>query len=352
MVVAIALSGGVDSSVAAFLLHERHPSLIGASHLIWPDSRCCSAEVLSRAREVCRRLKIPYVQVDLFEPFRDEVVGDFIKSYLNGRTPNPCVLCNKVIRFDRFYSRLGQTLRERGTLAAGQKLLLSTGHYARIVQTGEGLFIGKGKDPVKDQSYMLYQVDKRMLSNLVLPLGDYLKSEIVSLAEKLDLPYTAIKESQDACFVGDSYVDFIEKQTGRSDFLQSGDITDMEGRVLGKHKGTIHYTVGQRRGLGLGDGPWYVARIDPDRNRVIVARREAAESDRFLIGSTNWFAEAPSKSLRCAVKVRYQVKDIPCRVEPEGQVFQVILDSPEIVTPGQSAVLYAGQLVLGGGVIL
>jgi tRNA-specific 2-thiouridylase len=352
MVLAIALSGGVDSAVAAVLLKKKYPRMVGASHLIWPGSRCCSEEVLARARETCRLLDIPYVQEDLHEEFREEVVGDFLHSYLNGKTPNPCVVCNKRIRFDAFYLRLESSLAERGLLEPGESLLFSTGHYARILETRGGSFIAKGVDPDKDQSYMLYQVQKRMLGNLVLPLGEYRKSEVLSLAGDLGLPYTQVRESQDACFVKDSYVDFIAEQTGRSDLLQEGEIVDLRGRVLGRHRGTISYTVGQRRGLGLGNGPWYVARIDADANRLFVAREAEARCREFAIDRTNWFIDPPKRPLSCAVKIRYQIDEIRCRVKPLGPGFKVVLEHPRIVTPGQSAVFYDRDLVLGGGIIL
>jgi tRNA-specific 2-thiouridylase len=338
--------------VAATLLRKKVPRMVGASHVIWPGSRCCSEEVLERARETCRLLNIPYVQEDLHQEFRDRVVEDFIRSYLSGKTPNPCVICNKRIRFDVFYRRLKSTLMERGLLEREERLLFATGHYARIVENREGRFIAKGIDPVKDQSYMLYQVDRQMLGNLVLPLGEYRKSEVLSLAEELGLPYTMVRESQDACFVDESYVEFIGKQTGRRDLLRPGEIVDPQGRVLGRHRGTINYTVGQRRGLGLGNGPWYVTRIDARANRLVVAREAEARLRVFVVDRTNWFIEAPKHPLSCAVKIRYQVDETPCTVEPEARGYRVVLGEPRIVTPGQSAVFYREDLVLGGGIIL
>ncbi|UCF97114.1 MAG: tRNA 2-thiouridine(34) synthase MnmA [Spirochaetaceae bacterium] len=352
MVLAIALSGGVDSAVAAVLLSRKYPRMVGASHVIWPDSRCCSVEVLNRARDTCKLLDIPYIQEDLCGEFRDQVVEDFIQTYLSGKTPNPCVICNKTIRFDAFYSRLKQTLRERELLGEAEDLLFSTGHYASIVETSDGVFIGKGVDPIKDQSYMLYQVRREMLANMVLPLGAYRKSEILNMAEELGLPYTQVKESQDACFVEGDYVAFISKQTGRSDFLRSGDIVDPQGRVLGKHSGTINYTVGQRRGLGLGNGPWYVACIEPQENRLVVAREADARRRDFQIDRANWFVDPPARPLSCTVKIRYQIGEIPCSVEPLEEGFLIVLKHPQIVTPGQSAVFYDRELVLGGGMIL
>jgi len=352
MVLAIALSGGVDSAVAAVLLKKKFPRMVGASHVIWPDSRCCSVEVLDRARETCRLLGIPYIQEDLYEEFRDQVVDDFIRSYLNGKTPNPCVICNRSIRFDIFYLRLKTTLVDRRLLEQQEDLLFSTGHYARIVESPEGFFIAKGVDPVKDQSYMLYQVRRQMLPHLVLPLGEHRKSEVLSMADDLGLPYTQVRESQDACFVEDNYVDFIGKQTGRDDLLREGEIVDLHGRVLGWHRGTINYTVGQRRGLGLGNGPWYVARIDARANRLVVAREAEARRRAFTVDRTNWFIDPPERSFSCAVKIRYQIDEVPCSVEPGGNGIQVILEVPQIVTPGQSAVFYDRDLVLGGGIIL
>jgi tRNA-specific 2-thiouridylase len=279
-------------------------------------------------------------------------VDDFIRSYLGGTTPNPCVICNKSVRFDVFYRRLKATLRETGALAEGEDLLFSTGHYARIVEGAGGLFIAKGVDPVKDQSYMLYQVDRSMLGNLVLPLGDHRKSEVLSIAEDLGLPHSRVRESQDACFVEDNYVQFIREQTGRSDFLKEGEIVDSRGRVLGRHRGTIHYTVGQRRGLGLGDGPWYVARIDAGANRLVVAREAEARRRGFAVNRTNWFIDPPRTPLSCTVKIRYQFDEIPCTIDPSEEGVQVVLEVPQIVTPGQSAVFYDSDLVLGGGIIL
>ena len=172
------------------------------------------------------------------------------------------------------------------------------------------------------------------------------------MADDLGLPYTQVRESQDACFVEGNYVEFIQKQTGRDDFLREGEIVDLKGRVLGRHRGTINYTVGQRRGLGLGNGPWYVARIDAEANCLVVARESDVRRREFAIDRTNWFVDPPDRPLSCAVKIRYQIGEIPCSVEPGGGGFRVVLKVPQIVTPGQSAVFYDRDLVLGGGIIL
>ncbi len=349
---AVALSGGIDSSVAAFLLKKDWERLVGASHFIWPDSRCCSVEVFDRAREVCKRLNIPYLQSDLFPEFKEKVVGDFINTYLRGKTPNPCVACNRFIRFDLFYRRLESRLKEEGYLPEGGDLYFSTGHYARIEKRPEGYFLARAKDQAKDQTYMLYRIDKNLLKKLVFPLGNYLKSEVVALAEEIGLEYSSVKESQDACFVETGYVDFIAGQTGRDDFIKPGEIVDLKGRVLGKHRGAVYYTVGQRRGLGLGSGPWYVAKIDPGANRVYVGRKVEAQKTSLLVEDLSWFIPFPRAALNCGVKIRYQTKELPCRIEPEDNLVRVILKKPEIVTPGQSAVFYGDNLVLGGGKIV
>ena len=354
MLLAVALSGGVDSSVAALILKESWPRMVGATHLIWPGSRCCSTETLGRAAEVCRRLDIPYLQVDLQEDFRREVVDDFVDVYLAGRTPNPCVRCNRYVRFGSFLPALRARLEAEGLLAAGEELSLATGHYARILRTGDGPMLAKGRDPAKDQSYMLHQVRREMLPQLVLPLGERLKSEVVRQAEEAGLASARVPESQDACFVEGDYARFIRDRSGREELFQPGDIVDPAGTLLGRHRGVIHYTVGQRSGLGLGSGPWYVARIEAAANRLVVARLEQAERAGFEVEGLNWFVEPPRAPLACAVKIRYQSGESPARVEPADRPgrCRVVLEEPAIVTPGQSAVFYRGELVLGGGVIL
>jgi tRNA-specific 2-thiouridylase len=351
-ITAVALSGGVDSSVAALLLHKEGGPLVGASHFIWPDSRCCSDAVFERARGLSRRLGIAYYRVDLAAEFRKAVVDDFITAYLAGKTPNPCVVCNRVVRFDLFYDALRGLLTAEGLLAAGGGLRFCTGHYARIRRAAGGCFLRKAKDPDKDQSYMLYGIDRERLEKFHFPLGELLKSEVMDLAAEAGLDYSGIGESQDACFVADDYADFIVEQTGRNDLLTPGEIVDRRGNVLGRHRGSIRYTVGQRRGLGLGSGPWYVVEVDPQANQLVVARQSEAGRRSLEVGSLNWFIDPLMGPLSCRVKLRYQSRDTACRIDPlpEGRV-RVELENPEIVTPGQSAVFYGDDLVLGGGII-
>ncbi len=373
MVLAVALSGGVDSSVAALRLADgsraagagsaaRRNSglrsapphrLVGATHLVWPGSRCCSLEVLRRAAGLCARLGIPYLQVNQEEEFRRRVVEDFVQTYLDGRTPNPCVRCNRFVRFGSFLAALEARLLAEGLLEPGEELRLATGHYARTLRTSDGWFLAKGRDPSKDQSYMLHQVSAAVLPRLVLPLGESLKSEVVAEARAAGLEAARVRESQDACFVEGDYVEFLRGRGCRPELAAAGDIVDSSGRLLGRHRGVLHYTVGQRSGLGLADGPWYVARIEAGANRLVVARREQAARRDLQVEGLNWFGPPPERAQDCAVKLRYRGAEEPCTLAPAGGpgLLQVRLRRAQIVTPGQSAVFYREELVLGGGVI-
>ncbi|MBN1799420.1 MAG: tRNA 2-thiouridine(34) synthase MnmA [Spirochaetales bacterium] len=351
-IVALALSGGVDSSVAAVLLREQYDLVIGASHYIWPESRCCSIAAFNRAKYICNLLNMPYYIIDLEREFKTKVVDNFISTYLKGATPNPCVLCNAEIRFTLFYRRLAQKCTEEGLLSSGENLFFATGHYVRLEQTDRGWFLKKARDKTKDQSYMLYRLPKEILPRLIFSLGGYLKEEVVQIARKHDLTVAHLKESQDACFVDTDYVEFITSQKGFENLFRPGDIRDNHGRTLGEHRGYLHYTVGQRSGLGLSDGPWYVSRIDAENNVVVVVRKEQAGRRQFRVENLNWFIPAPDKPLECTVKIRYQTRDIPCVLEiRQPQQVLATLDQPELVTPGQSAVFYSGELVIGGGII-
>jgi tRNA-specific 2-thiouridylase len=346
------MSGGVDSSAAAFLLQQYSSRLMGVSHYIWPEGDCCSAELLARARDACAHLEIPYLVEDLQEEFTRAVVQDFVDAYLDGKTPNPCVRCNQRIRFSTFYRRLESKLRSTGFLEQGETLKMATGHYVRVEETDEGLFLRRGLDKRKDQSYMLYQIPKELLSNFIFPLGEMKKTEVVALAKEHGLPAAAARESQDACFVHGRYGDFIADFTGSRKGNEPGEIVDTAGTVLGTHRGYINYTIGQRQGLGLGSGPWFVVGVDPRSNRIVVGRREELGTREFGISGCNWFFRKTPASFEGKVKIRYNSPGIPCRVRIDRECrARVTLSRQEAVTPGQSAVFYREDLVLGGGII-
>ncbi len=357
--IVVAMSGGVDSAVAAYLLKKRYrwKRVVGATHYIWPDSKCCSVDVLTRARALCDTLGIPYFVVDLHEDFKRYVVKNFVETYLGGKTPNPCVICNQRIRFDLFYTSMVKLLLKNNLLGENINLYMATGHYVRITEINGNLFLKRARDFSKDQTYMLYRVPQSMLSRLVFPLGDLFKSEVYEISRELGMDFSTIGESQDVCFVRGSYVDFIRKQTGREG-PGEGLIKTVGGEVLGKHKGYLNYTIGQRRGLGLGNGPWYVKSVESKSNTVVVAKKDEAHSKSFYVVNTNWFIEPPTRvSLECEVKIRYQSRAIPCRVTAftndsyKKDSYRVEMERGEFVTPGQSAVFYRDDIVLGGGII-
>ncbi|MEW5817654.1 MAG: tRNA 2-thiouridine(34) synthase MnmA [Spirochaetota bacterium] len=349
--IAVAMSGGVDSSVAAYLL-STSGKLIGASHFIWPESTCCRADVLARARAVCKSLGIGHYVIDLVEIFSRDVVGDFVNTYIAGKTPNPCIRCNQRVRFFRFYHQLKEQLILDGTLEKGEVLYFSTGHYVKIEKNQDGIFLAKARDLKKDQSYMLYKIPKEILEVSIFPLGDYLKSEVIRIAAERRIPALPLKESQDACFVGESYPDFIVSFSGRRDLDKPGEIVDTKGNSVGSHSGFIRYTIGQRKGLNLSNGPWYVTGIEPGKNRIIVGRQPEVPRNRFFVEELTWNMEEPAPLSAYTVKVRYNSPDIGCRIAArDACTAEVLLDTPAIISPGQSAVFYKGDMVAGGGII-
>ena len=348
-IIALGMSGGVDSSMALEYLKKDWDTIVGANHIVYHGVKCSSDAVISRASDLCRREGIPFYCLDVSEEFRKEVASLFVQEYLAGRTPNPCVICNRMIKFTFFYEKLKEKLIADSIMESGDQLFYSTGHYVRLVEKDGSLFLAKARDLSKDQSYMLYRLPQKLLSRCIFPLGDKFKSDIKREASALGLPASSVKESQDICFIEGSYGDFIESYTGKK--CENGLIYDMQGNVLGKHRGYIHYTIGQRKGLGLGSGPWYVTQVIPDRNIVVVGREEEQGQKDFIVRDLNWFIGFHGP-LETSVKVRYNSGEHPCTVfmQEDGTV-KVHLAESTVITPGQSAVFYDGDLVLGGGII-
>ncbi len=352
------MSGGVDSSVAAALLLEEGYQVIGVTMQLWPEldtleearrGGCCSLEAVGDARRVAEHLGIPHYVLNLREAFDEAVVRHFVAEYAAGRTPNPCIACNRWIKFT--------VLLERA--AAMEADFLATGHYARVRRDeARGRYLlARGRDRRKDQSYVLYGLTQEQMRRLLLPLGDRTKDEVRSLARRYGLPVAAKPESQEICFVEEHYGNLVASRAGGA--VRPGPIVDRQGRVLGTHRGLAYYTVGQRRGLGLGGRePLYVQALDPRRNALVVGPAREAWSRAAVVGDVNLIAwegpelEGPAGA-RADVQVRYRSPAAPATVRrgPAGTV-RVFFDEPQwAVTPGQAAVFYVGDLVAGGGTI-
>lgn len=353
--VAVAMSGGVDSSVAAKLLLDQGYRVIGFTmglvpaspdHPEYDEVRERFAGAVESARHVARILGVPHHVVDLSGEFERKVVSPFIRSYESGFTPNPCLLCNPALKFGALFA----AAREFG---AGK---LATGHYARVRfdPWRRRWLLLRGRDPGKDQSYVLYGLTQEMLARSIFPLGDLTKQQVRKIAEKSGLPSAGREESQEICFVGPGgYGAFLRARGVRS---VPGDIVDLEGNVVGRHRGTVHYTIGQRKGLGLSrERPVYVVGIDAEKNRLIVAERDKAYFRGADLEDFNLISEERLEgpaSASCAV--RYRGKEVPSTLEVEDQgKARVFFRVPQFaVTPGQGAVFYQGDIVLGGGIIV
>ncbi len=342
----IALSGGVDSAAAAYLLKEKYSNLIGISHIVWPESKCCSKICLDRAALMCRQIGIPYHRIVCISEFTQKVVEPFINTYLAGETPNPCVLCNEKIRF--FYM-IEEYFRKQGHKPDDYKI--ATGHYARIEEKDNRFYLKRGKDKTKDQSYMLYRLSQEQLAHCIFPLGDYTKKQVREFAAKFGIEAAWVKDSQDICFIENDYAEFIEKYIQKK--MPEGNFLNKEGVVLGRHKGIHHYTRGQRKGLGLHGGPWYVLSIDTKSNNIILGIKQDLEIKNFNVRNLSWIYPDFPKKIKRMVQTRYHSLSKACEITPLNQdEIQVELESPSVdVSPGQSAVFYDGEYVIGGGEI-
>lgn len=342
MRVAIGLSGGVDSAVAAHLLLQAGHEVTGVTSLNYPESRCCDARAVLGAQQLARQLGIPFHTVDVQRPFRQQVVEPYVAGYLAGRTPNPCTVCNGEIRFEELF--------EEAEWRFGAEAL-ATGHYARV--SGDEIpRLLRGLDPAKDQSYMLYRLTPRQLRRTLFPLGELTKERTRALAAELGLAAAHTPDSQDVCFVQGDQPGFLRRMAG--DRLQPGPIVDEAGQLLGTHAGLAFYTVGQRRGLGIASAqPLYVLRLDVATNRVVVGPRAATRGQRLVAAEVNWIAGAPPDApFEAEVQIRYRSAATPARVTPTALGFEVELAIPQFaLTPGQAAVIYRGDELVGGGVI-
>ncbi len=350
--IAVALSGGVDSSTAAALLVEQGHQVIGVMMRLWateqregiPENRCCSPTAVADAQRVCLLLGIPFYLLDFEEKFKAEVVNYFCDQYALGRTPNPCLVCNRQIKFKAL-------LRQVFELGAQY---LATGHYARIRQCDGEYQLLRGIDKDKDQSYVLYMLGQEELPYILFPLGEHTKQQVRAMAVQYGLPTADKVESQDACFVSNGdYRAFIAQQ--RPQTVRPGFILDLEGRQLGEHRGIAFYTIGQRQGLGIAAAhPLYVIEIDPVRNALIVGPKSALFRRELLAEQVHFVAgRAPLEPVPITAKIRYKAEEAPALLIPmPDQKAKVVFDQPQpAITPGQGVVFYQGEVVLGGGII-
>ncbi|MEO0082349.1 MAG: tRNA 2-thiouridine(34) synthase MnmA [candidate division WOR-3 bacterium] len=352
MRVVVAMSGGVDSSVAALLLKEQGHEVVGVTMMLvdcaaGPKARvpsCCGRQAVRDAQKVAVKLGIPHYTIDFRQQMESEVVADFCREYALGRTPNPCIRCNERLKFRLLLGRAIELGAEK----------LATGHYARIqADEGDTWRLLRGKDPAKDQSYFLYRVTQEQLAHLVMPLGELTKREVRELAHRSKLPVAEKRESQEVCFVaGEDWAGFLKQRS--PELFRPGKVVDTQGRILGEHKGVAHYTVGQRKGLGIAFGERrYIVGLRPETNEVVIGIYEEALSKVAELEQVHWISgREPSGSIEVAAKIRSQHEGGFAVVEPAGVRATMRFREPQFaVTPGQAAVFYQGDMVLGGGVI-
>jgi tRNA-specific 2-thiouridylase len=350
---AVAMSGGVDSAVAAALLAEQGHDVIGLTMNLWPtwvpaaeegSRSCCGINAIDDARAVARQLGIPHYVLNLREEFERAVIDYFCDEYARGRTPNPCIACNQAIKF----RVLLEKVRALGCDA------LATGHYARVERDpATGRFVlCRAADAAKDQSYVLYGLTQAQLAQVCFPVGAHHKTEIRALARRFGLPVADKPDSQEICFVPHgSYADLVAAR--RPQAARPGPITDERGAVLGGHRGIVRYTIGQRRGLGLAEAtPRYVVGIDPDRNALVVGERVALERGYITLDQVNWIVPPPPPAM-VMVRMRHAAAEVPARLRLRGDGHVVVVfETPQpAAAPGQAVAFYEGHRVLGGGII-
>jgi tRNA-specific 2-thiouridylase len=353
--VMVGMSGGVDSSVAAALLLDQGYEVIGVTMQIWPDKGeerkkveggCCSLSAVDDARRVANTLGIPYYVLNFKDVFEDKVINYFKAEYLKGLTPNPCIACNRYVKFDALLNK---------ALSMGIDYI-ATGHYARIEydEKRERFLLKKSRTDRKVQTYALYNMTQEQLSRTLMPIGDFIKERVREIAGEKGLTVASKPDSQEICFVEDNdYGRFITENTDAE--IVPGDFVDTRGNVLGRHKGIVHYTVGQRKGLGIAFGsPMFVVEIDVQRNRVILGDETEVFSKSLTATDLNFISiDSIDAPMKVKAKIRYSAKEADAIIYPEEKDrVRVEFDSPQrAITPGQSVVFYDGDIVVGGGVI-
>ena len=348
----IAMSGGVDSSVAAYLIKKQGYDCIGCTMKLYDNEdigisrsrTCCSLDDVDDARSVAYKIGMPYYVFNFKDGFREKVIEKFVRCYESGDTPNPCIDCNRYMKFDKLY--------ERAKILGCEYIV--TGRYARIEYDGERYLLKKALDETKDQSYVLYSLTQEQLAHTHFPLGNMRKTEVRKLAEANGFFNADKPDSQDICFVPNGkYAEFLENYTGKA--YPEGTFLSMDGTVLGKHKGIVRYTVGQHKGLAIpSEKPLYVKEIDVIENAITLCEERDLYSKEVTVSDFHWISEeSPQNEMRCKAKVRYRQKEQSATVIPIGNnIVKIVFDEPQrAITPGQAAVLYSGDIVLGGGTI-
>jgi len=343
--VLVGMSGGVDSSVAALLLQQQGYEVVGVTLNLWKKAK---EDVIQDARAVCEKLGMEYHILDFSDLFREKVIDYFADEYMNGRTPNPCNACNRHIKFEALLQKAVSELNCE---------YIATGHYAKVEFDAESgrYFLRKSQADKKDQTYALYNLTQEQLSRTLMPLGDYTKAEVRKIAEDNDLVNAKRKDSQEICFVEDNdYIRFIQENYGY--VPKKGNFVDVTGNVLGEHQGIIHYTIGQRKGLGIAfQKHMFVLKIDVEKNEVVLGDQEQLFSDTLVCDKVNWMmVEKLEAPMLAQVKIRYSATAEPATLIPkEDGTVKVVFDTPQrAITSGQTAVFYDGDAVIGGGSIL
>ena len=351
--VLVAMSGGVDSSVAITKLKEMGYETIGITLKLWEtidpvtklkkNSHCNSTEAINGAKMICDRLGVHHYTINEIDSFKKYVVDDFTDEYLKGRTPNPCVKCNSYVKW-------GNLIEQADKFGA---YYIATGHYARI--DSDDHTIKRGVDTNKDQSYMLWHIDRSLIDRTLLPIGDLRKEEVREYANKKKLETSNVPDSQDLCFVMDGdYRNFLNKfMPEKMEKIDGGDIEDEGGDVVGKHTGFTNYTIGQRKGLRLSNPePRYVKKINPISNTITIAKKESMFSSKCRATEINWLADTPSFPFQALTKIRYNSIGAMALVDKQGEEYIIDFDEPQLaITPGQSIVFYSNETLLGGGII-